>query len=135
MPPMHVVRDLLVAVRIAWNALSRNVLRTSLTALGITIGTSAVIATVAIGEGGAAQIHEQLLMLGDNLVWVEAGGRTANGVRTGTGTTPTLVLADMHAMLQDIPGLKSCSAHVDASIQVIHRNHNWPTTHGGGYTD
>ena len=81
--------DVAVALRIAWGALSRNALRTSLTALGITIGTSAVIATVAIGEGGAAQIHEQLLMLGDNLVWVEAGGRTANGVRTGTGTTPT----------------------------------------------
>src|SRR6266581_1380712 len=131
MPPVHVVRDLLVAVRIAWSALLRNALRASLTGLGITIGTGAVISTVAIGEGGAAQIHDQLLMLGDNLVWVEAGGRTANGVRTGTGTTPTLVLADMRAMLQDVPALKSCSPQVDASIQVIYGHQNWRTGYRG----
>ena len=70
MRPMNATRDVVVAMRIAWRALSRNALRATLTALGITIGTSAVISTVAIGEGGAAQIHDQLLMLGDNLVWV-----------------------------------------------------------------
>jgi putative ABC transport system permease protein len=131
MPPMRFARDVLVAVRIAWRALSRNTLRASLTGLGITIGTGAVISTVAIGEGGAAQIHDQLLMLGDNLVWVEAGGRTANGVRTGTGTTPTLVVADMHAMLQDVPALKVCSPQADGSVQVIYGNHNWRTTYRG----
>jgi putative ABC transport system permease protein len=124
-------RDTVVAMRIAWSALSRNTLRATLTALGITIGTSAVISTVAIGEGGAAQIHDQLLMLGDNLVWVEAGGRTANGVRTGTGTTPTLVVGDMRAMLQDVPALKSCSPQADGSVQIIYGNHNWRTTYRG----
>jgi len=131
MRPMNAPRDLVVAMRIAWSALSRNALRATLTALGITIGTSAVISTVAIGEGGAAQIHDQLLMLGDNLVWVEAGGRTANGVRTGTGTTPTLVLADMRAMLQDVPALKTCSPQADGSVQVIYGNHNWRTSYRG----
>ena len=116
---------------IAWTALSRNALRATLAAIGITIGTSAVISTVAIGQGGAAQIHEQLLLLGDNLVWVEAGGRTANGVRTGTGTTPTLVVADMHAMMQDLPTLRSCSPQVDAGVQVIRGNQNWHTTYRG----
>src|SRR5712692_1135125 len=128
---MNARRDPVVAMNIAWSALSRNALRATLTALGITIGTSAVISTVAIGEGGAAQIHDQLLMLGDNLVWVEAGGRTANGVRTGTGTTPTLVLADMRAMLQDVPALKGCSPQADGSVQVIYGNHNWRTTYRG----
>jgi putative ABC transport system permease protein len=131
MRQMICLRDTVVAMRIAASALSRNALRATLTALGITIGTSAVISTVAIGEGGAAQIHDQLLMLGDNLVWVEAGGRTANGVRTGTRTTPTLVLADVRAMLQDVPALKSCSPQADGSVQVIHGNHNWRTTYRG----
>jgi len=102
-----------------------------LTATGITIGTGAVIFTVAIGQGGSAQIHEQLLLLGDNLVWVEAGGRTVSGVRTGTGTTRTLVLADMRALLQAVPELKGCSPQVDAGIQVIHGNLNWRTTYRG----
>jgi putative ABC transport system permease protein len=124
-------REVAMTLRIAGRALSRHVLRTTLTAVGIAIGTSAVIATVAIGQGGAAQIHEQLLMLGDNLFWVEAGGRTVNGVRTGTGTTPTLVLGDMEAMLRDVPALKACSPQVDASIQVIYGHRNWRTSYRG----
>jgi putative ABC transport system permease protein len=128
---LSAARDVGTALRIAGRALSRHVLRTTLTAVGIAIGTSAVISTVAIGQGGAAQIHEQLLMLGDNLFWVEAGGRNVNGVRTGTGTTPTLVLADMNAMLQDVPALKACSPQVDASIQVIYGNQNWRTSYRG----
>ncbi len=79
---MTSVRDVPVAVRIAGTALVRNRLRAALTATGITIGTGAVIFTVAIGEGGSAQIHEQLLLLGDNLVWVEAGGRSRSSTAT-----------------------------------------------------
>jgi len=129
--PLTFTNDAAIALRIAWAALSRNTLRATLTAVGITIGTSAVISTVAIGEGGSAQIHEQLLMLGDNLIWVEAGGRNVNGIRTGTGTTPTLVLADMQAILDSVPALKTCSPQVDSSIQVIYGNQNWRTTYRG----
>ncbi|HKC12305.1 MAG TPA: ABC transporter permease [Vicinamibacteria bacterium] len=129
--PLTFTHDAAIALRIAWAALSRNTLRATLTAVGITIGTSAVIATVAIGEGGAAQIHEQLLLLGDNLIWVEAGGRNVNGIRTGTGTTPTLVLADMQAILDSVSALKTCSPQVDAGIQVIYGNQNWRTTYRG----
>jgi putative ABC transport system permease protein len=124
-------RGLTVALGIAWKALRKSGLRAGLTAIGITIGTSAVIVTVAIGEGGAAQIHQQLLMLGDNLVWVEAGGRNVGGVRTGSGTTRTLVLADMQAMLQSVSGFTRCSPQVDASIQVINGNQNWRTSYRG----
>ena len=76
---------------VALSALARNKLRTALTMLGITIGIAAVICTVAIGEGGSSRIREQLQNLGDNFVWVEAGSRNLQGVRTGTGTTKTLV--------------------------------------------
>ncbi len=117
--------------RIAIRALARNKLRTALTLLGITIGISAVICTVAIGEGGSNQIREQLQMLGENFVWVEAGGRSVSGVRTGTGATKTLTVADMNAMLQQIPLLKRCSPQVDARIQVIYGNQNWNTTYRG----
>ena len=120
-----------VVLRLALTALTRNRLRTTLTGVGIAIGTTAVISTVAIGEGGAAQIHEQFLLLGDNLVWFEAGGRTVNGLRTGTGSTPTLVLGDMHAILEAAPALKSCSPQVDSSVQVIHGNLNWHTAFRG----
>jgi putative ABC transport system permease protein len=117
-----------VACRIALRALARNPLRATLAVIGIMIGTAAVISTVAIGEGGQAQIHQQLLMLGDNLFWVEAGNRNVGGVRTGTGGTPRLVLGDMRAMLQEVPALKACSPQSDGSVQVIYGNQNWRPT-------
>ena len=104
--------DLWAIVRVALSALGRNKMRSALTMLGITIGISAVICTVAIGQGGSEQIREQLLSLGDNFVWAEAGGRNVNGVRTGTGATKTLTLADMRAILQAIPHIKIGRAHV-----------------------
>ena len=118
-------------IRIALRTLGRNKLRTALTLLGITIGISAVICTVAIGQGGQAAIQEQMLALGDNFIWIEAGGRNVNGVRTGTGNTKTLVLADMFAMLQQIPLLKACSPQADARVQVVYENQNWNTGYRG----
>ena len=131
MPSVPRLPEIAIALSIARSALSRNGLRTALTALGIAIGTTAVIATVAIGQGGAAQIHAQLLTLGDNMIWVEAGGRNVGGVRSGTGTTPKLVLADMHAILQAVPELKSCSPQADGGIQLVHGNQNWRTSYRG----
>jgi len=123
--------DRTAVIRAALRALGRNKLRTALTLFGITIGISAVICTVAIGEGGSDRIHEQLLLLGDNFVWVEAGGRNVNGVRTGTGATKSLTLADMKAILQNFPIIKGCSPQVDSRIQVVYGNQNWNTTYRG----
>ena len=73
-------------------ALFRNKTRSLLTVLGITIGIAAMICVVAIGRAGQAQVELQLNNLGDNFVWIEAGGRAVNGVRTGTHGAPTLTL-------------------------------------------
>jgi len=68
-------------------ALLRNKLRSILTVLGITIGIAAVICVVAIGKAGQARVEQQLNNLGDNFVWIEAGGRAVNGVGTDTHDT------------------------------------------------
>ena len=99
--------------------------------LGITIGIAAVICTVAIGEGGSSRIREQLANLGDNFVWVEAGSRNVQGIRTGTGTTKTLTARDMKAILEAVPLIKSASPQVDSRIQAIYGNTNWSTTYRG----
>src|SRR5260370_10760778 len=92
-------------IRVALRTLGRNKLRTALTLLGITIGISAVICTVAIGQGGQAAIQEQMLMLGYNFLWIEPSGRNLNCARTGTGNTKTLCAADMNAILPQGPPL------------------------------
>ena len=112
-------------------ALLRNKTRSLLTVLGITIGIAAVICVVAVGEAGQAQVEQQLNSLGDNFVWIEAGGRAVNGVRTGSHGTPTLTLEDAVAIRRQIPLIKAVSPNVDGSIQVIYGNQNWFTGYRG----
>src|SRR5260370_24546795 len=80
-------------LRSALVALLRNKMRSMLTVLGITIGIAAVICVLAIGKAGQARVEQQLNTLGDNFVWVEAGGRAVNGLRTATHDTKPLVVA------------------------------------------
>jgi putative ABC transport system permease protein len=115
-------------LRIATVALARNKMRSTLTMLGIIIGVGAVIASVAVGTGASYQIQQQIANLGDNMVWVEAGGRSVNGVRTGTKGTKTLVLADSKAIQQQIPMVTNISPHVDTQVQIVYENQNWYTT-------
>ena len=112
-------------------ALLRNKTRSLLTVLGITIGIAAVICVVAVGEAGQAQVEQQLNNLGDNFVWIEAGGRAVKGVRTGSHGTPTLTLEDAVAIRRQIPLIKAVSPNVDGSIQVIYGNQNWFTGYRG----
>jgi putative ABC transport system permease protein len=121
----------LAALRIACRALARNRLRTALTTLGITVGIAAVLCTVALGEGSAAQVHEQLLGLGESFVWIEDGGRNASGVRTSVGDAKKLTAEDMKAIVQEVPEIARCSPVADSRAQIIYGNHNWNTTYRG----
>jgi len=102
---------LISILRVAIVALARNKMRSVLTMLGIIIGVAAVICSVAVGTGASNQIQQQIANLGDNMIWVEAGGRSVNGVRTGTKGTKTLVLADAKAIQQQIPRITNISPH------------------------
>ena len=123
--------DYSATLRVALRALIRNKLRSTLTMLGIVIGVAAVICVVAIGEGGSAQVQEQLHNLGDNLVWIEAGTRTRLGTRSGNWGTKSLTLGDAEAIRQQIPLIKLVSPHVDGSVQVVYKDQNWNTHYRG----
>ncbi len=115
----------------ALGAMTSNKLRTGLTMLGITIGIAAVICTVAIGEGGSNRVREQLESLGDNFIWIEAGSRNVQGVRTGSGATKTLTVRDVEGIREAIPLIKSVSPNIDGRVQVIYGNQNWYTQYRG----
>jgi len=117
--------DFINILRLAMRALTRNKMRSILTMLGIIIGVGAVIASVAVGEGASEQIQQQISNLGDNMVWVEAGGRAVNGVRTGSRGTKTLVMGDVKAIQQQVPLVYNCSGHVDGPVQIVYGNQNW----------
>jgi len=70
---------ILGGLRLALRELWANKLRTFLTALGIIIGVAAVIALLTIGAGVTASINREFRSIGQNLIWVWAGGEQQRG--------------------------------------------------------
>ena len=122
-------------LRMALRALRRNKLRTALTMLGIMIAIAAVICTVAVGQGATRQVQDQLTALGVNMIWIEAGGRNVNGVRTGNGATKTLTVDDAAAIEGSVPQIVSVAPNVDGPMQVVYGNQNWYTRFRGVTSD
>jgi putative ABC transport system permease protein len=118
--------SILMTLRIALKALSRNKMRTTLTMLGMIIGVGAVIAMVGLGRGAQSTIEEQVKSAGTNVINVNAGNFTQGGVRQGQGMSSTLTAADAEAIRQ-LPGVQYAAAGVRSRAQVIAGNQNWST--------
>jgi putative ABC transport system permease protein len=114
-------------IRIALRALARHKMRSALTVLGISIGVGAFICSVAVGEGASQQVQAQIRSLGENMIWIEAGGRNVNGVRTGTHGTRSLTQGDARAIQEQIALVANVSPNVDTRTTVVYHNQNWFT--------
>jgi putative ABC transport system permease protein len=118
---------ILNAVRMALRALARNRMRSTLTALGISVGIAAVMSTVALGAGGTAAIEAQLDALGEDFVWIMPGSSNAGGVRGGWNSRRTLTPDDAYAIEAQVPEIGACSSVVNGREQIIIGNRNWNT--------
>ncbi len=118
---------LFTVVRMAISALGRNRMRSTLTALGISIGIAAVMSTVALGAGGRAAIEAQLDALGEDFVWIMPGSLNTGGVRGGWGSRRSLTPEDAAAIPASVPEITACSPVVNGREQVIIGNRNWNT--------
>jgi putative ABC transport system permease protein len=115
-------------LRIAYKALGRNKMRSSLTMLGIIIGVGAVIAMVGIGEGAKRMVNAQIASLGDNLLTVFSGSHMSGGMRGGAGTVTSLTAEDADAIRNSIPLVSKVSPSVRTGGQVVAGNLNWGTS-------
>jgi putative ABC transport system permease protein len=61
------------AVRLAWEALQANKLRSGLTMLGVVIGVTSVVLLVAIGSGARNEVTLGIESLGSNILFVAPG--------------------------------------------------------------
>ena len=120
--------DLRSTLRVALRALARNKMRTTLTMLGIIIGVGAVICTVAIGDGASNQIREAIRNMGDNMVWIEAGSATLQGLHLGSLANKTLTADDTKAIEREVPLVVNVNAQADTRVQVVYGNQNWGTS-------
>src|SRR5437660_1539070 len=113
-------------VRMAVNALRRNVMRSALTTLGIIIGVAAVIAMVEIGEGSKRAIAQTIQSMGANNLLIQPGTASSGGVSFGSGSVMTLTPADAQALEKEgRPAIVSVAPVVRARTQVVYGNHNW----------
>ncbi|MFN2147997.1 MAG: ABC transporter permease [Anaerolineales bacterium] len=93
-------------LRVAWDSLLRNKMRSLLTMLGVIIGVAAVIVMVSISAGTEATITEQIQGLGTNLLFVsqnfQRGGPGFGGTSSGG-----LVYDDAFAIADQISGVQA----------------------------
>ncbi len=101
-------------VRIAWEGVTRNKVRSLLTMLGVIIGVAAVIIMVAISAGTEAQIAAQIEGLGANLVFIQGGpGRGP----FGAGNSVQLVYDDT-AVVESVGGVSGTSVE-QPTVQTV----------------
>ena len=95
-------------------------MRTALTTLGI-----------AIGEGSADTIRQQMLSMGEDFVWISRASRNIGGVHTGAGGAPSLTPGDLVAIPANVPLVNECTPQVNGREQLIVGNQNWNTSYRG----
>ena len=118
-------------LRIAWNAIMRNKMRSFLTMLGIIIGVGAVIAMVAIGQGSRQSIQDQISGMGSNMIVIRPVSNVTGGARLDNTTVQTLVEPDIIALQKEGKYINGVSPSVSSRGQAIFGSNNWTTNMQG----
>ncbi|HWB50392.1 MAG TPA: MacB family efflux pump subunit [Stellaceae bacterium] len=116
------------ALKAARRALSADLLRTALTLLGIIIGTAAVIALMAIGEGSRQTVLDQLAVFGTNRLYVNPGNES------GRGPGGTLSARDAD-LVRDVPNVAAAMPYLQGQVTVRYGNVDARTTATAVTTD
>jgi putative ABC transport system permease protein len=114
-------------IKIAYRSLSKNKLRSFLTMLGIIIGVASVIAMLAIGEGSKRNIQSSVASLGINTIMIIPGAITQGGVRLQAGSSNSLKIEDVDAILTRCDLVQYVSPVVNKGVQVVSGSQNWST--------
>ena len=112
---------------LAFRELRRNVLRSSLTILGIVIGVAAVITMVTLGRGATAQVTADIASLGSNMLQVRPGERFrgAGGVRSAA--TP-FEAEDAEAIAAEVSSIVAVAPAASRGALAVYGNINWSTS-------
>lgn len=121
------------ALLLALREIRRNVLRSSLTILGIVIGVASVITMVTIGEGATAQVQADMQKLGTNLLQVFRGQGFGGG-GGARSAAPPFTSEDAQAIENEISGVRAVAPTANSGVQAVYGNANW-STQATGTTD
>jgi len=122
-------------ITLAFRALSRNLLRTSLTVLGLIIGVAAVITMLALGNGAKASVQASIASLGTNTLMISSGSVNRGGVRSGAFGSDSLSVEDAEALRQQASALIAVAPLTQNGAQIVFANRNWYTSITGTNPD
>jgi putative ABC transport system permease protein len=121
----------LVLVKVAWQSILKNTMRTLLTMLGIIIGVGAVIVMVAVGQGAQARINQQIQNLGTNMLVLTAGASRQGGVSQGAQTFNRLTVDNGETLKREATLVSLISPVIMAPTQAQGGVGNWRTIVNG----
>ena len=108
---------LLNAFVLALREIRRNVLRSSLTALGIIIGVASVIIMVTLGNGATEQVRSDIASMGSNLLTVRPGQRVGPG--GASSTSKPFRRQDIDALSREVDSVTSIAPVATVNLSVI----------------
>ena len=112
------------ALLLALREIRRNMMRASLTTLGVIIGVAAVIAMVTLGNGATVSVTSSISSLGRNLLILAPGTRRMGGAQADAAPFEP---GDVDAVRRDIAGLRAVAAVAMRSEIAVAGNQNHPT--------
>jgi putative ABC transport system permease protein len=108
-------------IRLAVDSFRASKTRFLLTMLGMIIGSASIILVATLGSTGKQYALDQLTSIGPNKIELQYGGGTVSGP-DNTTTPDYMTLDDMHAVLDQVPGIVASSPmlefHDNVSIGV-----------------
>jgi putative ABC transport system permease protein len=120
-------------ISLSLREISRHLLRSFLTVLGIVIGVAAVVTMVTLGHATTRSVQSQISGLGSNLVTVLPGQGFGRG---GGGTQPQpFKIEDVDAIRGQIGGATAVAPQVQSSATAIRNAANWSVTINGTTDD
>jgi putative ABC transport system permease protein len=113
------------ALVMALRAIRRNLLRSSLTILGIVIGVASVIVMMTLGAGATLQVSEQIASLGSNLLMVRPGQRFGHGQRS---QAKQFAIDDAKAIGREVGSVVAVAPSGAQGATAVFGNRNWSTS-------
>ena len=110
----------------AWRAMTANRMRSALTMLGMVIGVGAVVVMMAIGQGAQVSVQQSISDMGSNLFVVLSGATNTSGVRSSSGSGPTLTTEDANA-IRELDNVAAVSPNSEKNVQLSYGSQNWNT--------
>jgi putative ABC transport system permease protein len=112
------------SVSLAFISIRRNILRSTLTILGIVIGVAAVITMVNMGRGATEQVGAQIASLGSNLLFARPGQSRGPGAPI---VARLFDLDDAIAIEREIPSIEAVAPSSQSRMIAVYGAEIWST--------